>query len=547
MQAEQRAGRLCAPAPHVSPPAEPLLAGAEPPRALPALKKLTLDGCSLVLADLAPLLAGEDLQLSVSKQALKRVRAARVVVEDHVKAGDVVYGLTTGFGKLKSVAIQSEDLEELQRNLVLSHCCGVGPAMPLHEVRISQVLRLNGLVRGHSGVSVELIKKLVRLFNAGFVPEVPQKGSVGASGDLAPLSEIAATYMGYGHVYLDGKRKTAKAALKALGEDPVVLQAKEGLALINGTEIMKAVGVATWLRAANVSKAADAIASLSLEALFGSLKPFDLRLAELKGHAGHRNTSRNFARLLKSSKVLKSHAGCDRVQDPYCLRCIPQVHGAFKTALAHVGEVLSNEINAVTDNPILFPETGEVISAGQFHGQPVSMVMDYLALSLCTIANISERRVEQLVNPDLSGLPAFLSPEPGLNSGFMIAQVSAASLASENKSLAHPASVDTVPTSANQEDHVSMGTTAARKAREILDNVERGLAIELLCAAQGRDFHPELAAGKGAHAAHARLRAEVSALKSDRYMKDDIEAARMLVADGSLVQAVEAAAGRLEA
>lgn len=511
------------------------------------MKKLTLDGRSLTLTDLAPLVAGEPLKLSISKAAMARVRAARKVVEDHVKAGDVVYGLTTGFGKLKSVAIATEDLETLQRNLVLSHCCGVGPAMPLHEVRISQVLRLNGLVRGHSGVSAPLVEKLVRLFNAGFVPEVPQKGSVGASGDLAPLSQIAATYMGYGHAWVDGKRRTAKAALKAVGEEPVVLQAKEGLALINGTEIMKAIGVSTWLRAANVSKAADAIASLSLEALFGSAKPFDPRLAELKGSAGHLRTSRNFARLLKSSKVLKSHTGCDRVQDPYCLRCIPQVHGAYKTALAHVGEVLSAEVNAVTDNPILFPDTGEVISAGQFHGQPVSMVMDYLALSLCTVANISERRVEQLVNPDLSGLPAFLTPAPGLNSGFMIAQVSAASLASENKSLAHPASVDSVPTSANQEDHVSMGTTAARKAREILDNVERGLAIELLCAAQGRDFHPELSAGKGAQAAHRRLRAQVDAVKQDRYLLDDIETARQLIASGALVEAVEGAAGRLEA
>lgn len=510
-----------------------------------SVKKLTLDGSSLALSDLAPLLAGEPLQLAVSKEAMKRVRAARRVVEDHVAAGDVVYGLTTGFGKLKSVAIKTEDLETLQRNLVLSHCCGVGPAMPLHEVRISQVLRLNGLVRGHSGVSVSLIEKMVRLFNAEFIPEVPQKGSVGASGDLAPLSQIAASYMGYGHAYVRGKRKTAKAALKAVGESPVVLQAKEGLALINGTEIMKAVGVATWLRAENVSKAADAIAALSLEALFGSIKPFDPRLAELKGSAGHLRTSKNFARLLKSSKVLKSHKSCDRVQDPYCLRCIPQVHGAYKTALAHVGEVLSCEINAVTDNPILFPDTGEVISAGQFHGQPVSMVMDYLALSLCTVANISERRVEQLVNPDLSGLPAFLTPTPGLNSGFMIAQVSAASLASENKSLAHPASVDSIPTSANQEDHVSMGTIAARKAREILDNVERGLAIELLCAAQGRDFNPELGAGKGAQAAHARLRGEVSALSDDRYMKDDIETARQLIASGDLVSAVESMAGKL--
>jgi len=513
--------------------------------------KIALDGKSLALDDFQPLLDGgagaRGLTLSVTAAAKKRVRVARRMVEQHVAAGDVVYGLTTGFGKLKSVAIAAEDLEELQRNLVLSHCCGVGDPLPVEEVRAAQVLRLNGLVRGHSGVSVELVEKLVRLFNAGFVPEVRQQGSVGASGDLAPLSEMAATYMGYGHATVDGRRMTAKAALKKLGEEPLVLQAKEGLALINGTEIMKAVGVLATLRATNLSRAADAVASLSLEALFGSLTPFDSRLAELKGHAGHGRTARNFQRLLKASQVMNSHADCDRVQDPYSLRCIPQVHGAFKAALEHVSGVLSGEINSVTDNPILFPDTGEVISAGQFHGQPISMVLDYLALATCSLANISERRTEQLVNPDLSGLPAFLTPEPGLNSGFMIAQVSAASLASENKSLAHPASVDTVPTSANQEDHVSMGVTAARKARQILRNTEYVLAIEWLCAAQGREFHPELRAGKGARAAYRCLRGAVKHVSSDRYLRPDIERAHELLSSGELVAAVQAAAGKLEA
>ncbi len=517
------------------------------------VKTLTLDGTSLSLADLAPLLdedlAGEGprLRLAVSRAAMKRVREARRLVERHVKAGDVVYGLTTGFGKLKSVAIGADDLETLQRNLILSHCCGVGEPLPLREVRAAQVLRLNGLVRGHSGVAPATVEKLVRLFNAGFVPEVPSQGSVGASGDLAPLSEMAATYMGHGWAFVGGRRRRARAALKAVGEEPLVLQAKEGLALINGTEVMKAIGALAWLRAANLSRAADAVASLSLEALFGSLAPFDDRLAELKGHAGHRRTAANFRRLLAGSGVLSSHAECDRVQDPYCLRCIPQVHGAFKEALAHVGEVLAGEVNAVTDNPILFPDTGEVISAGQFHGQPVSMVMDYLALATATLANISERRVEQLVNPDLSALPAFLTPRPGLNSGLMIAQVAAASLASENKSLAHPASVDTVPTSANQEDHVSMGTIAARKARGVLENTERVLAIELVCAAQGREFHADLEAGRGARAARRALRTCVKPLKADRYLREDLDAAHRLLVSGELVAAVESACGPLEA
>jgi histidine ammonia-lyase len=506
---------------------------------------LTLDGTRLTLSDLAGVYRGEDVRLEVAPDAAERVARARTVVDDHVEAGDVVYGLTTGFGKLKSVAIDRGDLRRLQLNLVLSHCCGVGVPLSQEEVRAVMVLRLNGLVRGHSGVRPVLVEKLVRLFHAGFTPVVPEQGSVGASGDLAPLSHLMAACMGHGEAWKDGERRPAAEVLRALGEEPVELEAKEGLALINGTEVMKAVGCGAWLRAENLSKAADAIAALSLEALFGSAKPYDDRLAVLKGHAGHRAVAANVRACLEGSQVLDSHEACDRVQDPYSLRCVPQIHGAYKTALAHVGEVLSGEINSVTDNPILFPDTGEVVSAGQFHGQPVSVVMDYLALSACSIANVSERRIEQLVNPDLSGLPAFLTAAPGINSGFMIAQVAAASLASENKSLAHPASVDTVPTSANQEDHVSMGTIAARKARSIVANTEAVLAIELLAAAQGRDFHPELRAGKGAQAAHDLLRTRVEKLGEDRYMHTDMEAAAELVRSGELVAAVEAAVGPL--
>ena len=333
--------------------------------------------------------------------------------------------------------------------------------------------------------------------------------------------------------------------LKAAGLEPLKLHAKEGLALINGTEIMKATGVLAYLRARNLSRAADAIAALSIEALFGSAKPFDERLAELKGHAGHARCASNVRACLAGSAVLESHADCDRVQDPYSLRCVPQIHGAYKSALEHVGEVLGTEINAVTDNPIVFPETEEVISAGQFHGQPVSTVLDYLALSLCTIANVSERRIEQLVTPDLSGLPPFLAANPGLDSGYMIAQVAAAALASENKVHAHPASVDTVPTSANQEDHVSMGVTAARKLRSIVENTEQVLAIELLCAAQGRELNRELEAGRGAEAAWSALRATVKPLTKDRYLHTDIAKACELVRSGQLVAAVERAVGAL--
>jgi len=519
------------------------------------MRNLTLNGISLTLDHLDWIFGEEEVALALDRGAAKRVQAARDVVDQHVEAGNIVYGLTTGFGKLKNVAIAQEDLATLQRNLIISHCTGVGEPMEPAEVRAVQVLRLNGIVRGHSGLRFEIVQQLVRLFNKGFVPEVPRKGSVGASGDLAPLAHMAATYMGVGHAYVRSvtksgavkyKRMTAAKALASVGEKPAEFAAKEGLGLINGTEVIKSVLARAVSRATNLSKACDIVASLTIEALNGSIKPFDARFAELKGHAGHSRTSSNVRRLLKGSKVLKSHADCDRVQDPYSLRCVPQVHGAFKTALDHVRGILTDELSSVTDNPILFPLTGEVISAGQFHGQPLSMIADYLALSLCTLANISERRVEQLVNPDLNDLPPFLTPEPGLNSGLMIAQVTAAALVSENKGHAHPASVDTVPTSANQEDHVSMGMAAARKIHAILDNTEAVVGIELMCAGQARDFNADHRPGKGAAAAHAILRTRVKTLGADRYLHPDLLAAGKLVSGGELVTAVQKAAGKLE-
>jgi histidine ammonia-lyase len=507
-------------------------------------RTLILDGRSLALEDLQFLRTGEPITLKLAAKAKPAVKRARRLVERAVAGGETVYGLTTGFGRLKNEPIAAADLRELQRNLVLSHCCGVGAPMPPEEVRAMQILRLNGLSRGHSGVRLETLEHGIRLFNAGFVPIVPQQGSVGASGDLAPLAHLAAASMGHGRVWLRGRAMAASSALRRIGERPLELEAKEGLALINGTECIKAIGALVLLRAINLSKAADTIAALTLEALFGSLRPFDHRLAELKGHAGHARTASNVRSLLADSQVLESHADCARVQDPYSLRCVPQIHGAVKAALEHVRAIFAGEFNAVTDNPILFPDTDEVVSAGQFHGQPVSVPLDYLALALCTLANVSERRIEQLVNPDLSHLPAFLTPRPGLHSGLMIAQVTAAALASENKPLAHPASVDTIPTSANQEDHVSMGVTAARKARAILENTERVLAIEWIAAAQARDFHPELRAGVGADAAHALLRTCVPALDRDRYLADDLERAFGLISSGALVAHVEHALGR---
>ncbi|MEZ6015791.1 MAG: histidine ammonia-lyase [Planctomycetota bacterium] len=509
------------------------------------MRTLHLDGSSLALDDLAPILAGEPIQLAVRESCLDGVRASRRMVDDRVERGDVVYGLTTGFGKLKNVAIPRADLQRLQQNLVLSHSVGVGAPTPLPLVRVAQVLRLNSVLKGVSGVRESLVRHLAALFNADFVPEVPQQGSVGASGDLAPLSHMVAAYMGFGHATVKGTRMDARAALDAVGFAPLVLEAKEGLALINGTEIMKAWAVSAVQRATNLSKAADAIGALTLEALQGSVRPFDDLLARLKNNEGQRRTAANVRACLVSSDVLASHDDCDRVQDPYSLRCMPQIHGAFKTALAHVREVIAAELNAVTDNPLVVPELDEVFSAGLFHGQPLSMVLDYIGLATCTLANVSERRIEQMVNPDLSRLPAFLTPMPGLHSGLMIAQYTAAALASENKVYAHPASVDTVPTSANQEDHVSMGMTAARKASMILDNVEAVLGIELVCGAQAREFHRDLRAGRGVEAAHACLREVVEPLVEDRFLHPDLQAGRERVASGRLVAAVEAAVGPL--
>ena len=493
---------------------------------------------SLTLKEFEDVSRGNACKLELSANAKKRVQEARALVDYHVKEGNIIYGLTTGFGKLKNVAIKEHELADLQTNLVLSHCCGVGEPMPAEEVRITQILRLNGLTQGHSGVRLELVEFLVRMFNKHFVPFIPKKGSVGASGDLAPLSHMAAAYMGYGQAYLkkDGKYvlMDAKKALAEIGETPIELTAKEGLALINGTEIMKSTAIVTTLRAQNLVLAADGVAALSIEALMGTLTPFDDRLAVLKGCGGHRATSHNMREMLKDSEVLASHRDCDRVQDPYSLRCIPIVHGQVKNALNHVAQTLATEINSVTDNPILFPDTKEILSAGHFHGMPISMTMDYLSTALCTIANISERRTEQLVNPDLSNMPGFLAPSPGLHSGYMIAQVASAALCSENKVLAHPSSVDTIPTSANQEDHVSMGTHAARKAREILENTESVVSIELLCAAQGREFNKHVKEGKGTARIMKTLRKVVPALEGDRFTYTDMEAALDTIRSGAV-------------
>lgn len=505
---------------------------------------LVLDGRGLALADLVPVLSDSPPRLKIAEEARERCAASRAVVERVLSEGRTVYGVNTGFGRLSGVSISAEQSEALQRNLILSHATGVGAPFSIPVSRLMQCLRIQALLRGNSGVRLELLDRLVLHYNEGLTPVVPQQGSVGASGDLAPLAHMAITLLGMGEVWRNGKRRPAAEAFREHGLEPFELSAKEGLALINGTQCMTAVGVRTWQEASILVRTADIAAAFSLEALRGSIQPFRPEVHEARGQEGQLRTASNLRLLLEDSEILPSHADCEKVQDPYSLRCVPQVHGAVRDALSFVEDVLAREVNAATDNPLVFAD-GSIISAGNFHGQPVAQALDFLGIAIATLANISERRIENMVNPDLSGLPPFLAPNPGLDSGLMIPQVVAASLASENKSLAHPASVDTIPTSANREDHVSMGVTAARQARDIARNTARVLGIELLCAAQGLSFDRALRAGRGVEAAYAAVREVVPPLEQDRFLAPDLEAAEGLVRSGVLLRAVEREVGPL--
>ncbi|MEO0478786.1 MAG: histidine ammonia-lyase [Planctomycetota bacterium] len=485
---------------------------------------------------------GGDVGLSSSTPAA--LHDSRQVVEDAIADGRVVYGVNTGFGKLANVQVGEEELGTLQRNLLLSHATGVGKPFDDQVVRLALLLRVHSIAKGCSGVRLELVEALLNLYRNDLVPVVPEQGSVGASGDLAPLAHLVLPVIGEGYVRRSGEVVHSAQALTDAGLEPIVLKAKEGLALINGTQIMTAVGLLTLHRAQRVSRAADICCASTLEALQGSERPYMPAVHEVRAHPGQRDTAINLRSLLKDSKIIPGHANCSKVQDAYSLRCAPQVHGAAKEALRFAESVLLREAESVTDNPLVFPD-GEVVSAGNFHGQPISQAMDILKIGISTLANISERRVENLVNPDISGLPPFLAHNPGVESGLMIPQVVAAALASENKTLAHPASVDTVPTSANREDHVSMGVTAARHARQVVDNSARVLGIELISAMAGLDCGEGLEPGRGVRAAYGAVRARVEPLDSDRFLAPDLEAAFQLLVDGSLEDAVLSVTGPL--
>ncbi|HXG65481.1 MAG TPA: histidine ammonia-lyase, partial [Blastocatellia bacterium] len=456
----------------------------------------------------------------------------RQFVEDIIKRGDVVYGINTGFGALADVMIPPDKLRALQINLVRSHVCGVGDALPERAVRAIIVQRANVLAKGFSGCRPVVIETLLRMLNAGVHPVIPSRGSVGASGDLAPLAHLAIVAIGEGEALYRNERMAGGTAMARAGIEPLQLEAKEGVALLNGTQAMTGVGGLALLAAERLADAADVAGALSLEALKGTPVAFDHKIHAVRPHPGQMKSARRLRELIEGSEIRESHrdrAVDPRVQDAYALRCMPQVHGAVRDALAHTRRIFEIEINSATDNPLIFPEAGEVLSGGNFHGEPIALALDYAAVAVADLGTISERRVERLVNPDLSGLPAFLTPEPGTNSGFMIAQVAAASLIAENNVLAHPASVTNLPTSANKEDHVSMGMTSALKFEHIVKNVEMILAIELMCAAQGLEYLKPLRPGPRLAGVYERVREIVPALEQDMPLAGYIEALVPLV------------------
>lgn len=501
-------------------------------------------GHHLTLANVVAV-ARDRVPVTLSVGAREAVRRARAVVEAMVSARRPVYGITTGFGKFSDVIISPDETELLQRNLIMSHASGVGDPLDEEIVRAMMLLRAQALSMGHSGIRLETLDLLLDMLNRGVHPVIPEQGSLGASGDLAPLAHMCLPLLGMGEAFYRGQRLSGQEALARAGLKPVELSSKEGLALINGTQCMTGIGALLMHDGYNLLKVADVAAALTAEALGAIPAAWDPRIQALRLHPGQASAAANLRTLVHGSSLVTA-PGEIRTQDPYTLRCLPQIHGASRTAMDHVAQVLGWEINAVTDNPLIFPEDEDVISGGNFHGQPVALAMDYLAIALAELANVAERRVERLVNPQLSGLPAFLTPNGGLNSGFMIPQYVAAALVSENKVLSHPASVDSIPSSANQEDHVSMGTIGARKARKVLANTTRVLAIELMCAAQALEFTDPKGLGAGTRAAYRAIRELVPPLREDRVLAPDIEELAGLVRSRRLLAAVEAVTGPLQ-
>jgi histidine ammonia-lyase len=500
---------------------------------------LELDGQRLSLSQIASVSRGEE-HVSLSAAARQRVNTSRRVVEKIIAAGRTVYGVNTGFGKLSDVRIEDSQLRELQLNLVRSHSCGLGLPLSIEEARAMLLLRANVLAQGYSGCRSVVIETLIQMLEAGVAPVVPEKGSVGASGDLAPLAHLALTIIGEGEAFYRNGRLASADALRRAGIGPLELEAKEGIALLNGTQAMAAVGALALHRAERVAVLADVAGAMSLEALRGTPVAFDERLHAARPHPGQIEVAQHLRELLRDSEIRKSHLENDpRVQDAYSLRCMPQVHGAVRGALAHAREIVEIETGSATDNPLVFADSGEVLSGGNFHGAPLALAFDYAAMALTDLMSITERRIDRLVNSDSNeDLPPFLTSHPGPASGFMMLQIVAVSLLNEAKVLAHPASIDNVPTDGGKEDHVSMGMTAATKLRSIVDLAERIVAIELITAAEGLDYRAPLQPGRGVKQAYDLVRQQVLRLTSDRAMSSEIERLAELISNGEFDEIV---------
>ena len=502
-------------------------------------RRIIIDGNSLRIEDVVAVARG-NVAVVLSPTAKKKMQRSRAWVEKNVRNHSVVYGVTTGFGAFQNVSIAPQKLKTLQRNLIVSHCAGVGEPFPEEVVRAMMLLRANALAKGFSGIRVSTVETLLSMLKKHVHPVIPSQGSVGASGDLAPLSHMAAVLIGEGEAFYKGKRMPGAKAMKAAGISPVVLEAKEGLSLNNGTQAMTAVGVLALLDAERLCTLADAAVAMSLECVKGKSTPFAPAVHALRPHPGQAFSARIIRKMIKGSRLVDVVDDDTRgkVQDSYSIRCAPQVHGASRDAVAHVRSILEREINSATDNPLIIPSLNKAFSAGNFHGQPVALAMDHLSLALASLGNISERRIAKLLDKNHnSGLPHFLTADGGVHTGLMISQYTAAALVSENKVLIHPASGDSIPTSANQEDHVSMGTISARHAARILDNVEHIVAIELLCAAQGIDFR-RATCGKGTASVHATLRANVPSHQEDRALTADIEALVRMIRSGEIFKSI---------
>ena len=491
--------------------------------------------------------AHKEVKVELSESSQKKIQKAREYIENRIQSKEIMYGINTGFGHFSEVIISSQDIEKLQQNIIRSHSVGVGEPFTPEQTRAMMYLRANSLSRGHSGCHIGVVHKILEFLNKNMIPVVPQQGSVGASGDLAPLAHLALALMGEGFVWWRGEQKNTPKVLQDAGMEPLKLYAKDGLSLINGCQVMTAVGLLNCYKARRLAWMADLAGALSLEALKGTRKAFDPLIAATRPHPGEAKTARNLLKILgKTSPIAESHIHCHRVQDVYSLRCIPAVHGAFKDTLFRALETLETEANSSTDNPLVFAKEGKVLSCGNFHGEPVAFVLDFMAIATSAMASMSECRISKLINPAMSGLPAFLTPHGGLHSGMMMVQVAAASLVSENKILSHPASVDSIPTSADKEDHVSMGTIAARKLQQIIENAENIVAMEILCASQALGFHKPLESSGGVKAVYNLVSEEVPFAQEDRVFSEDIKRVRKLIDSEEIQKVLNEAVGNLE-